>query len=88
LNTRRRQTTLNRSLDLLARLLGGQVKLIAVLQVHPKSSLNAKPLFQAQGGVGCHGPFATMDRAFVEPLKADASLLIDAAAEVPLAVSA
>jgi hypothetical protein len=51
-------TTLNRSFDLLARLLGGQVKLIAGLQVHPEGSLNIKPLFQAQGGIGWHRPFA------------------------------
>jgi hypothetical protein len=37
-------TTLNRSLDLLTRLFGGQVKLIAVQQVQPKGSFDAKPL--------------------------------------------
>ena len=31
---------------------------MAVLQVHPKGSFNAEPLFQAQGGIRCHGPFA------------------------------
>ena len=45
-------------LDLLTGLLGGQIKLIAVLQVHPKGSLDTEPLFQAQGGIGCHGPLA------------------------------
>jgi hypothetical protein len=58
LNTRRRQTTLNRFLDLLARLLGGQVKLVAVLRVHPEGSLDDGPLFQSHGDGGCHGPFA------------------------------
>jgi hypothetical protein len=39
------QPAANCFLDLLAGLLGGQVKLIAVLEVHPKGSLDAEPLF-------------------------------------------
>ena len=67
LNRRRGRTTLNLLLVLLARLLGGQVKLIAVLQVHPKDSLNAEPLFQAQGVVGCLGPFAADELINLHP---------------------
>jgi len=48
----------NRILDLLAVLLGAQVMLAAVLQVHQVGSLDAESLFQAQDAICCHGPFA------------------------------
>jgi len=42
---------------------------MAVLKVHPKGSFNAEPLFQAQGVVGCHGPFAADELINSQPAR-------------------